>query len=867
MQGPIVRVDSAEPSVSVIVTGHGSVAERQSLGKELLDRARESGYSAEVLVVDTPSPPTVEGGVARAVGAARGAFVAFVDPASGFSPETLPALVAPLKDGTHDLVIAVRDGGLHGAGSATVVSRIKSRLARLIFWPVAQTRDPWSGWYALRRDQLVRPGRPERTFPMDLPAVLLTAGPDLRIAEVSARAGFDAPAPALREVLARLQSGMIAPAQVELAGAQRWFAGTIGIAIDLVTTLALLALGWTLGASNIAGFIAGAVGYLAARALRSPDTRAIYATRRPSAAQIGWHLVVAALALGLRGGAVATALAYGLPGWMAVIAGVGVGWSASAAGNAFHTHPPPEPGPPAALRWSIAAVGILGSVFLLHLFYLKVLPLTPEEAYYWNYSIRPDFGYLDHPPMVAWLIALVETLFGHGEASIRIVSLACGVVVIAFVYRLARRLVDRPAALLAAALAASIPYTFFSAGLMTTPDAPLAAAWAASLYFLHRALVGGDGRAWYGVGIALGLGLLSKYTIATLGPAALAFCILDRRARGWFLRPEPYLAVLIAVILFAPVVYWNYANDWASFRFQGGERFGDETQFSLHHMLMNILLVATPLPVAVLPLLFVSHWTEHPGRFPEPAHAHARNRLFVGCFVLVPLAVFAWSALRHLPRLNWTGPIWLATLPLLGWAIVRADALRRFGLGTAMRLTAGRVVSGLLVLYAAFSYYVVLGIPGVPYPQSFSKAVGWPEATRELQAIHDRLARETGVAPVIVGMDKYNIASQVSFFAAREYAAAGQVPLKATTIEALSSDALMFTYWDPPEQFRGRTLVMVTRRREALATERLAPHFRELDAAIHPLPLVSSGHGGNGRRIADAFYRIGYEYRPPPRDR
>ena len=114
------------------------------------------------------------------------------------------------------------------------------------------------------------------------------------------------------------------------------------------------------------------------------------------------------------------------------------------------------------------------------------------------------------------------------------------------------------------------------------------------LYFLHRALVGNDGRAWYGVGIALGLGLLSKYTIATLGPAALAFCILDRRARGWFLRPEPYLAVLIAVILFAPVVYWNYANDWASFRFQGGERFGDDTQFSLHYMLRNILLVATP---------------------------------------------------------------------------------------------------------------------------------------------------------------------------------------------------------------------------------------------------------------------------------
>ena len=47
--------------------------------------------------------------------------------------------------------------------------------------------------------------------------------------------------------------------------------------------------------------------------------------------------------------------------------------------------------------------------------------------------MRPDFGYLDHPPMVAWLIALAEALFGHGEASIRIVSLVCGLGVVGFV--------------------------------------------------------------------------------------------------------------------------------------------------------------------------------------------------------------------------------------------------------------------------------------------------------------------------------------------------------------------------------------------------------------------------------------------------
>ena len=62
---------------------------------------------------------------------------------------------------------------------------------------------------------------------------------------------------------------------------------------------------------------------------------------------------------------------------------------------------------------------------------------------------------------------------------------------------------------------------------------------------------------------------------------------------------------------------------------------------------------------------------------------------------------------------------------------------------------------------------------------------------------------------------------------------------------------------------RGRTLILVARRREELATERLAPHFRALDPVIHALPLKNSGYGGDGRLIDEYAYRIGYGYRPP----
>ena len=865
-----MTLDTTDPDLSVIVTGQGSFAQRQAFGEHLLGLACGSGHSAELIVAEAPPAAAVDEGIIHAIARARGKVVAFCDPAAGLAPETLTALVGSLADGSHDLAVAVCDPERSGAGPATIASRFKGLLARLILWPVAQTRDPWSRWYALRRDQLLRLAPPDRASAAALHSLLL-GGPEIRSVDVAARPGPNAclpPAlPTLREILAGLRWGMFTPEEEAPAGAKARFAATIGIAVDLMATLALLAWGWLPGASNLVGFGMGVAAFVGMRVLWPADPRPAGGWRLPGIGPAGWQPVIAALALGLRGGAVATALAYGLPPWMAALAGVGTAWSAGAVGNAFVSASVPQPAVSAARRWSIGAAGIVLGILAMHLLYLKVFPLTPEEAYYWNYSIRLDFGYLDHPPMVAWLIAVVEGLFGHGEASIRLAALACTAVVAAFVYQLALRLVDRSAALMAAAFAVLTPYGFFIAGFMISPDAPLAAAWGACLYFLHRALVGGERRAWYSVGIALGLGLLSKYTIAILGPAALLFCLADRHSRAWFLRPQPYVAVLIAAALFAPVVYWNFTNDWASFRFQGGERFGEERQFSLHYMLMNIVLVATPLPLMVLPLLFARRWTREAAHVPEPAHAEARNRLFVACFVFVPLAVFAWSALKHVPRLNWTGPIWLATLPLLGWTAVRAGTLRWQGLGTAMRLTAGKVIGALLVIYAVVSYHLVLGIPGVPYSPSFAKAIGWQAATRELQSVHDRIARETGAAPLIVGMDKYNTASQIAFFGARPFALPGQAPLQATSIEAFTGNSLMFNYWDPPGQFRGRTLVMVARNREALATDLLAPHFGELDATIHTLPLANTGPAGDGRRIADYFYRIGYDYRPAPGER
>ena len=68
-----------------------------------------------------------------------------------------------------------------------------------------------------------------------------------------------------------------------------------------------------------------------------------------------------------------------------------------------------------APRWRNTAVGLIVYAFVLRLVYAGSVEMMPEETYYWNYSRHLSFGYLDHPPMVAWLIRAATAVFGQNR--------------------------------------------------------------------------------------------------------------------------------------------------------------------------------------------------------------------------------------------------------------------------------------------------------------------------------------------------------------------------------------------------------------------------------------------------------------------
>ncbi len=505
-----------------------------------------------------------------------------------------------------------------------------------------------------------------------------------------------------------------------------------------------------------------------------------------------------------------------------------------------------------AVRWDAFCIAAIACAVLLRLFYLGVPELIFEEAYYWNYAQHFDYGYLDHPLMVAWMIRAGVALLGNTELAVRSGAFLCWVGTGYFAWRLARELFGREAALGALMLAAVLPAYFFF-GFFMSPDAPQTACWAASVYFAHRALAKGEARAWLALGAALGLGMISKYTIALLAIAVVLFVLLDRRSRGWLARREPYLGALIALVLFSPVIAWNWQHDWISFFFQSRGRIESGFSFSLHRFLGNILGLVTPTGIASIVGLGLAAWRMRADRaIDDTARASAR---LLGWLALVPLAVFAAASLFRVSKLNWTGPVWLPLLPYLALVAMPAPGAAGPRLLELCRRAWPPTIVACLLIYGAMLHWLGPGLPGARYPRDLH-LIGWRDFGGDVERLVERLRRETGRDILVVGMDRNRIASGLAFYRTRYRERAGianaAAPAFDTASESLFDEVgLMYELWFPAEREEGRTLLLVAKDASTLEDRDVLAHARPAGAVIE-IPVRKAGRDA-GRYFARLF--------------
>lgn len=189
-----------------------------------------------------------------------------------------------------------------------------------------------------------------------------------------------------------------------------------------------------------------------------------------------------------------------------------------------------------------------------------------DELYYIAGGLRPDFGYVDHPPLTPLLASLVYQITGDAVGLFRVLPALGGAALVILAALTARELGGgRLAQILTALAVAACPVFLATNGMFQTVTFDQLI-WAAVILLFLRLLKTGDERLWLAIGVAGGVGLLTKYTIGLLA-VGLVVGLLASGPRRWLRTRWPYLAAGIALVIAAPNIVWQIANDFPSLEF------------------------------------------------------------------------------------------------------------------------------------------------------------------------------------------------------------------------------------------------------------------------------------------------------------
>jgi 4-amino-4-deoxy-L-arabinose transferase-like glycosyltransferase len=357
-----------------------------------------------------------------------------------------------------------------------------------------------------------------------------------------------------------------------------------------------------------------------------------------------------------------------------------------------------------AFRQLLAVAMLIAALTALRVIYASLIDLRTDEAYYWTWSKENVLSFLDHPPMIAWFIRFGTAIFGDTNFGVRFAGVLAMLVTQLLLADIVRRVTHDMRAVMFALL---MPEAALYYGLLmakVSPDVALIPFAVAMVWALIRLNESEDARWWLAAGVFAGLSLLSKFTVVMLIPAVAAFMLVPDWRRRWLLSPYPWLAALIAVVLFLPVLIWNAGHDWASFRFQFVRAIATH-ELSLRTVGDFIGLQFGQVGPILLPVVLsgvaVTAWRGY-RRLDAVA-------ILLSTSVIVPFCYFFWKSLTLRVGDTWPMFIWP-----IGFAAVAVNSamLAREGwpawlIKSAISWVNAAIASGIVLVVVIFFYYVV----------------------------------------------------------------------------------------------------------------------------------------------------------------
>jgi 4-amino-4-deoxy-L-arabinose transferase-like glycosyltransferase len=213
-------------------------------------------------------------------------------------------------------------------------------------------------------------------------------------------------------------------------------------------------------------------------------------------------------------------------------------------------------------------VAVVAGLTVLRAVFAVSIELRVDEAYYWTWSKENVASFLDHPPLIAWFVRFGTALFGDSNFGVRFPGLLSMLVMQLLLADIVWRLVRDWRYVIAVVLMMEAAPHYGLMMAKIAPDTALIPCELAMIWSLVRLTQSGDQRWWIPAGLFGGLALSAKYTAVLLAPAILAFVLVPDWRRRQLQNPYFWIAAVLALAVFSPVLYWNATHDWASFKFQ-----------------------------------------------------------------------------------------------------------------------------------------------------------------------------------------------------------------------------------------------------------------------------------------------------------
>ena len=205
---------------------------------------------------------------------------------------------------------------------------------------------------------------------------------------------------------------------------------------------------------------------------------------------------------------------------------------------------------------------------LLHLFTnaFASYGIFRDELYYLACANRPDFGYVDQPPLSIWFLIVFRFLFGDSLFALRLLPAILHAVLVFITGRMTLKTGGGTTAVFISCLAVALAPVILGMHTIYSMNAFDYLFWGLTAYVLILIIEGERKDLWILLGLVLGLGLLNKVGVLWLCLGVFIALLLTPQ-RKYLKTTMPWVSFLIAFVLFLPYIIWNITHDFSHLEF------------------------------------------------------------------------------------------------------------------------------------------------------------------------------------------------------------------------------------------------------------------------------------------------------------